>query len=125
MEHHQRRFGKSGYSLAKSLALASNLIINYTNIPLHVLISLGVAISAVSFVMILYIVLNELLVTTFQAGWPSLIVVVSFFGGMNLLALAVLAEYLIRLLNEVTKAKRAVIKDVYLDQEAAHSREQE
>ena len=115
VEHHERKSGRSGYSLSKSLALASNLIINYTNIPLHVLTSLGVVISTVSFALILYIVLRSLLATHFQAGWPSLIVVISFFGGINLLALAVIAEYLIRLLNEVTEAKKVVVRDAYLD----------
>ena len=114
VEHHRRKSGRSGYSLGKSVALAGNLVVNYTKLPLTILISLGMAISAVSFAAILYIVLNRLLATDFQAGWPSLIVVVSFFGGVNLLALAVIAEYLIRLLNEVTGAKRVIVREAHL-----------
>jgi len=124
VEHHKRKFGRSGYSFGKSLALASNLIINYTKLPLNALIALGVGISAVSFIIILYIILNKLLATNFQAGWPSLIVVISFFGGMNLLALAVIAEYLIRLLNEVTEAKRVVVRDAFLDEKADNEQHQ-
>ncbi len=121
VEHHERRFGKSGYSLRRSAALASNLIINYTKIPLHILTSLGVTISAVSFIMILHVVLKRLFVSDFQAGWPSLIVVIGFFGGINLLALAVIAEYLIRLLNEITTARGAIVKDLYLHQNTTSS----
>jgi len=115
ISHSKRKHGMSGYTFRKSVKLASNLIINYTNLPLNILIILGSLISFVSFAMIIYIVLGKLFFINFYAGWPSLIVVICFFGGVNLLAFAVIAEYLIRLLNEISEAKKPVVREVFID----------
>ena len=113
ISHSERKYGKSGYSLTKLVLLASNLVINYTKIPLHFLTYTGLLISIISFVLILYIVIGKLFFIDFRVGWPSLIVVISFFGGINLLAFSIIAEYLIRLLNEVSETQKPVIRDMH------------
>lgn len=115
VRHEPRKFGRSTYSIRKLLSLASNLIINYTKLPLHLLTGIGALISILSFAMIMYVVVSRLFIRDFQAGWPSLIVVISFFGGLNLIALAIIGEYLIRLLNEVERTKRPVLREALED----------
>jgi len=114
VKHYKRKYGTSGYTLVNSVVLASNLIINYTKMPLQFLIYVGSFISLISFGLLLYIMAGKLFFTEFNAGWPSLIVVISFFGGVNLLAFAVIAEYLIRLLNEVSEAKKPMVRETCL-----------
>jgi len=115
VRHDLRKHGRSTYSLRKLVGLASNLVINYTKLPLQMLVGTGIIISAISFFMILYVVMSRLLIREFQTGWPSLIVVISFFGGLNLIGLAVIGEYLIRLLNEVERTKKPVIRKIWED----------
>jgi glycosyltransferase involved in cell wall biosynthesis len=100
VRHDPRKQGRSGYSLFQLGSLASNVFINYTSVPLRAMTLLGVLISAVSFIFILFIVIRKLTYVDYQLGWPSLVVVITFFGGVNLLSLAVVGEYLLRLLRE-------------------------
>jgi len=112
VRHDVRKHGRSTYTWGRLLNLTSNLIINYTKIPLQILVVTGIVISLLSFFVILYVVVSKLFLREFQAGWPSLIVVISFFGGLNLVGFAVLGEYLIRLLNEVEGTKKPVFWEV-------------
>ncbi len=113
--HDPRRHGKSHYSIVKMARLASNLVINHTKLPLQVLIWTGVAVSILSLLAIASIVVRKLFFVDFQAGWTSLVVVISFFGGLNLLGLAVIGEYLVRLLREVSGATVPVVRVALLD----------
>lgn len=113
VRHEPRKFGRSTYSMSRLVRLASNLIINYTKVPLQTLVAVGVLVSVLSFAGMLYVVANALFFREFQAGWPSLIAVISFFGGLNLIGLAVIGEYLIRLLGEVQETQRPVVREVW------------
>lgn len=110
VRHEARPFGTSNYTLPKLLRLASNLVINYTRLPLQALVVVGVITSLVSFAFIVQLGYNKLFVRDYVAGWASLIMVISLFGGLNLLGLAVVGEYMSRLLNEVSAARRVMIR---------------
>jgi glycosyltransferase involved in cell wall biosynthesis len=111
VEHHPRVHGRSTYTFWTLAKLASNLIVNFTTLPLRVLAVVGLAVSVVSFAFLLYVIGAKLFAANFQAGWPSLIVVISFFGGLNLLALAVVLEYLVRLLNEASGGAKPFVRE--------------
>ena len=98
--HEPRRFGASGYSLVKMLRLASNLVVNYTKLPLQAVVSAGAMVSLASLLGVVWIVVQKLFFVDFQSGWASIIAVVGLLGGLNLLGLAIIGEYLIRLIHE-------------------------
>ena len=114
VRHDARALGTSNYTLPKLLRLASNLIINYTKLPLQLMVAIGVGISIISFGFMLHIGYASLFVRDYQPGWPSLVMIMSFFGGLNLLALAMIGEYLSRLLDEVSASRRVVIREALL-----------
>ncbi len=115
VRHDERRHGASNYTLRGLLRLASNLIINYTRLPLQLMVVVGILISLVSFGLILRVGYNKLFLFNYEAGWTSLIMVISFFGGLNLLGLAVVGEYMSRLLSEISAGSRVVIREALLD----------
>jgi len=116
VRHEARESGRSTYTPGKLVSLASNLIINYTKLPLHILALSGALISILSFLAVMYVVVTRLVTPDSQPGWPSLIVVISFFGGLNLLALSVIGEYLIRILTEVEQTKRPATRELQFDE---------
>ena len=97
--HHASRCKKSRYSLMRRFSQFSNLLIGNSSLLLRVLGSIG-ALSALSgFAYTFYTIARVFLGQPIQAGWPSLIVVNLFFGGLILIALSINGEYLLRILE--------------------------
>jgi glycosyltransferase involved in cell wall biosynthesis len=100
VQHQQRQHGASTYTLRKLLKLSSYLLINHSSIPLRMTSALGLATSLLSLVVALGLVANALLYGTAVRGWTSLAVLVTLVGGLILLSLGILGEYVGRLLVE-------------------------
>ncbi len=102
-DQQQRRAGTSKWSPWALLDLAINGIASYTTAPLRLASFLGVLVSVVAFCYLLYI----LLVTTFFGepvqGYPTIMVTMLFLGGVQLLGLGIVGEYLGRVFNEVKR----------------------
>lgn len=113
--HSPRKVGKSNYNIRKYLSLSLNLIINYSVLPLLIVGIFGVIISAMSFCYGLYII-GRYLMDPAQSimGWNSLMVALTFLGGMILFSIAILGEYLRRILTEVSYGQQYVIGEMEL-----------
>jgi len=98
--HEERRHGSSTYTLRKLLKLSSYLLINHSSIPLRMTSALGLVTSVVSLVVACGLVGNALLFGTAVKGWTSLAVLVTLVGGLILMSLGIVGEYIGRLLVE-------------------------
>ncbi len=76
-------------------------LFSFTTIPLKIWSYLGLAVSFVAFAAMIYIVIDTLLFGNSVRGYPTLIVSILFFGGIQLISLGVLGEYLGRVYEEV------------------------
>lgn len=115
VRHDKRKIGKSGYNLIKLLQMWSNLIINYSAIPLIICGFFGIMISIFSFGYALWILFHKLLNPEYGVmGWNSLIVAITFLGGAILIALSIIGEYLRRILAEVSYGKPFIIETMEL-----------
>jgi glycosyltransferase involved in cell wall biosynthesis len=101
-----KRFaGKSKYPLRKMLALALEGITSCSVKPLKLIVSFGLIISVVSFIFLLYIFIHALCGDpTYVTGWASTMVLISFFGGCQILAIGIVGEYVSKIYLE-TKAR--------------------
>jgi len=97
-DHHARQEGRSHYTLAKMLQLFSNLIINNSALLLRVVGYAGFAIALISFIYAVLIVFRAIFYEYAVAGWASTIASILFFGGMILLTLGMVGEYLVRII---------------------------
>ena len=102
VRHEERRYGRSGYTLPKLVGLSYNLLINYSALPLKVIGYVGMAGSLLGFVIGTVFIARQLLAGLAPAGWTSLAVLLSFFNGALFAMMFVMAEYLSRLLTEVS-----------------------
>lgn len=100
-----RLAGSSKYPFRKSLALAVDGIISFSNIPLRAIAYLGCAMALLAALGIIAILINTLQGNTVQ-GWPSLMVALFFIGGCQLLSIGILGEYLGRIYKEVKQRPR-------------------
>ena len=97
VRHEPRGTGRSGYSLGKLLTLALNLFTNFSLLPLQITSLVGVVASLGGVAMGGYYFVQSLLRNITVPGYASTIVAILVFGGLQLLALGIIGEYLGRL----------------------------
>lgn len=100
----ERFAGVSKYPLRKMLAFALEGITSLSVVPLRLITLLGFIVSAFSFCMILFVLYGTLVMKAVIPGWASSVVPIYFLGGIQLLAIGILGEYIGKIYLE-TKAR--------------------
>ena len=96
--HHDERLGgHSSYSLGKLVALALNMFTNFSLLPLQLISICGFIVAAGGFVTAFYYLIQSLLSNIPVPGYASIIIAVLVLGGLQLLALGIMGEYVGRL----------------------------
>jgi len=104
--------GQSKYPLSKLFRLAYDGVISYSFVPLRMVTQLGFLISLVAFLLIVYFLgLRILFGRELLVGWTSTIVVILFLGGVQLISLGILGEYVGRIFDEVKRRPLYVVKE--------------
>ena len=101
--HNERIQGKSGYNIYKLAKHYSNLVINFSTIPIHLFSILGFIITIISFFVIIGIAIEKMINPNIPLGYSTLISVLIFFSGVQLLFLGVIGEYIGKILKNVNK----------------------
>jgi hypothetical protein len=97
----ERFAGSPKYSYRKSLKLAIDGMISFSTAPLQLALTLGFAIALVSFLVGIFAIVTRVAGVYSLPGWASILVVVSFVGGVQLILMGVLGLYIGRMFNEV------------------------
>ena len=95
-----RLAGKSKWNYLKLIDLAVEGIVSFTTAPLRWSAVMGLAVSFLAFVYILYLVTRTIFFGNDLAGYPSTMAVILFLGGVQLLSLGVIGEYIARIFAE-------------------------
>jgi dolichol-phosphate mannosyltransferase len=106
-----RVYGKSKYSFKKMLTLATSGITSFTTFPLKIAVILGAIISLGSFFMGMRAIYTRLLTDRALPGWASVMVGTFFIGGVLMLFLGILGEYLGKIYLEVKQRPKYIIKE--------------
>lgn len=108
----ERKQGKSQWTLSKKIKYFTDSILNFSYAPIRAMSLIGVFTAISSFIYLVIILINKLFHNIPITGWSSLIVVVLFIGGIQMLMLGVIGEYLWRT-NESTKRRpNFIIEDI-------------
>lgn len=111
----ERLAGKSKYPLKKMLKLAANGITNLSVKPIHLIFLIGIISVLLSLAGIIWSVVAYFLSST-VAGWSSIIAIICFFGGIQILCIGVIGEYIGKIYME-TKARPRYIISKKTDEE--------
>jgi dolichol-phosphate mannosyltransferase len=106
----KRKYGKTGYSLNKMIHFAMDGITAFSDKPLQLVTKLGFIISFVSFVIILYAIYSHYVLHQTITGWTSLIISSMFIGGVQLISIGVIGEYISRINKNVLKRPLYIIE---------------
>lgn len=96
-----RQAGQSSFNARSLWRLASAGLTSFTTWPLRAVSVVGFAVSMCSFLYGLYIVIEHMFYDNPVKGWPTIVTILLFFSGINLLSLGVVGEYIARIYDEV------------------------
>jgi polyisoprenyl-phosphate glycosyltransferase len=106
----QRLAGESKYPLGKMISLALNGIVSFTDVPLKTITVLGILVSLFSFGMAAWALAVRFFDPAAVPGWASTVIPLYFLGGIQLLCLGVIGQYLAKLYAEVKARPRFIIE---------------
>jgi dolichol-phosphate mannosyltransferase len=106
-----RHSGNSKWSLTKSIKSAVDLIVSYSYFPIRFISYLGIVISMVSFIYALFLIASNLVFGIGPIGWPSIMVAVLFLGGVQLIMLGILGEYIWRCNDQVKMRPQYIVME--------------
>ena len=109
---HGKRFqGKPSYTLRKRFKLASDIILAFSDRPLRMAIGLGITISLLSILMVIWIVIGVYSWGFTVIGWPSLVAAIFFSTGIILIVLGIIGVYLGQIFREVKSRPLYIISE--------------
>lgn len=111
--YHQnkRQHGKTKWSYYKLVNLALTGITSFTTSPLRYASFFGFFVSVIAFIYLIYIIIKTIFYGEPVQGYPTLMVTILFLGGIQLIALGIIGEYLSHIFNETKKRPGYFIRE--------------
>ncbi|MBR6256384.1 MAG: glycosyltransferase family 2 protein [Lachnospiraceae bacterium] len=113
VDHRAREIGSSGYTLKKLLDLWMNGFTSFSVKPLRIATVMGVIAAIVGFIYGIVIIIQHFILPDRVQGFASLAAILVFFGGMMMIMLGLLGEYVGRIYISLNNSPQYVIKEIY------------
>jgi len=114
-QREERNAGTSGYTVKKMIRLAMDGITSFSNLPLRIATIAGFIVSGITFCVALYALYSRFISKDYVPGWTSIIISVLFIGGVQLITIGIIGEYISRISSNVRNRPLYVISDTNLD----------
>ena len=101
VDHHPRAGGRSGYNLLRLGRLMFDNVLSVSTLPLKIVSTMGLMAALGSVVLGIYYFVQALQGQFNEKGFATIVLLILFFGGMTLLSIGLLGEYIIRIMDEV------------------------
>ena len=111
----QRFAGKTGYTYMKMMRFALDGITSFSNLPLKFATMTGFFVSGIAFLLIIYALYERLVTKNYVPGWASLMLAVLFIGGVQLISIGIIGEYMSRLSANIRNRPLYIIRDTNVE----------
>lgn len=108
-----RAAGETKWNYPKLINLAIDGITSFTTAPLRISTFLGFAVSLIAFIYLVYLVVRTILFGSDLSGYPSMMAVILFLGGVQLISLGIIGEYIGRIFNETKQRPLYLVKEYH------------
>lgn len=122
-DRNERFAGESKYPLRKMLAFAFNGITSFSVTPIRLISLLGLLMFILSFIIGAYVITSKIVGHT-VSGWSSLMISIWFIGGVHLVALGLIGEYIGKIYSEVKQRPKYIV-DTYIEAEHIYVKKRE
>lgn len=103
--------GETKYSFLRQINLAISFILSFSTKPLRIISIIGFIFALLSFIYLISVVLQKLIYDVDPYGWPTIVVLITFFGGIQLLALGIIGEYIGRIFMETKNRPLYIVEE--------------
>lgn len=118
----ERLSGKTSYTYAKMIRFALDGITAFSEAPLRFITMAGFAVSGIAFLLIIYAILSYFFSPGYQTGWASQMISFLFIGGIQLIGIGIIGEYLARIGANVRRRPLYIVAEDNLEQEGSNSK---
>ena len=119
-ERDERFAGKTKYTLSKMIKFSLDGIISFSTKPLKFSIHIGVIMASLSFIYAIYLIFAKAFSGKTVEGWTTIVVLILLIGGIHMLTLGVIGEYIARIYDESKNRPLYIIKDEVKSEMATH-----
>ncbi|MCZ6593926.1 MAG: glycosyltransferase family 2 protein [Bacteroidetes bacterium] len=109
----KRYAGNTKYSLKKMNKFAFDGITAFSTAPLHIVTGLGITATTIPLIYSIYAIFLRLFTNIAVPGWTSILVAVVFFGGIQLITIGMIGEYISRIYDEVKGRPMYIVKETF------------
>jgi glycosyltransferase involved in cell wall biosynthesis len=108
--------GETGYTYKKMIRLALDGITSFSNLPLKFATFIGFLVAGVTFITILYALYSRFITKDVVPGWTSLILAILFIGGVQLICIGIIGEYISRMGANIRNRPLYIINETNIDE---------
>jgi glycosyltransferase involved in cell wall biosynthesis len=112
VEHKPRPVGKSNYNILRIGRLVMRILFSYSAFPLQAVSLIGIVCAVIAFLAGSFYLLKSLFFGVRVPGWTTLVVLLSFFSGVNLILSSMLGQYVVRILQQSGSTRSYYIKNI-------------
>ena len=110
-ENVERSAGETKWSFWKLFRYSIEGIISFSNTPIHMASYMGLGLTGLSALALIFVVVRALIFGDEVAGWPSLVCIITFLGGVQLFVMGIMGQYISKTYLEVKQRPHYIIKD--------------
>ncbi len=110
-ENVERVAGETKWNFWKLLKYAIDGIINFSEVPLYIASWLGITITGLDFLFLIFIIIRKIVFGDPVDGWASTICIIGFIGGIQLFCMGIMGQYIAKIYTEEKKRPHYIISD--------------
>lgn len=114
-DRNERLSGKTGYTLKKMLRLALDGITSFSNFPLRLATISGFLCAFAGLILILYTLYSRFILKDYEKGWSSLMITIIFLGGIQLIGIGIIGEYISRIYDNIRNRPLYIIDETNIN----------
>jgi glycosyltransferase involved in cell wall biosynthesis len=113
----ERMSGDTGYTFRKMFRLAMDGITSFSNFPLRVATISGFACAFIGFFLIIYTLYSRYVLKDYEPGWSSLMITIVFIGGIQLIGIGIIGEYISRIYDNIRNRPLYIVDETNISKE--------
>ena len=117
-ERRERNAGETGYTIRKMLRFALDGITGFSDVPLKIVTYFGFMVTFFAFVVLAYVLYSRFILEDYVQGWASTMITILFIGGVQMIAIGIIGEYLSRMNANVRARPLYIVRESNIGQGA-------